>query len=357
MASITPPNFTPLQPVHSLILDELIASAPLSVLTLCSSVHKRALSILYADIYSSPAVFKGLQSNEGYERTVESLKSTKTIRVRDFTSIDTLYSLSGPEREQPPAPSPSSPGNSAHPYPRRYVNLFPNLERLELGFPALQTTYHEYLEVLESSNPAAEEDETRPLNFLARRISKQLPNGVKEITFHLDNDRADYWYEIDQHLLFQRPREAVILLKGTVKTADEVAQSNATFGRLGEELPTEWPNAERLTVFVDTDEPLDRSDSEQVQRYVVPMSKALANYSQGLAWRINLGQEKRMLGDEDDVEMRLVDHVQIHMPHVARVLEQMTEDGRKQVDGLVRDGRLVVGEFEESMVDGLGLMK
>ncbi|ODO03628.1 hypothetical protein L198_02479 [Cryptococcus wingfieldii CBS 7118] len=356
MSTITPSQFATLHPVHHLILDELIASAPLSVLTLCSSVHRRTLPVLYADICASPAVFSGLRLKEGYERTVEALKSTKTIRVRDFTSIEALYSLAGAEREQASVTSPSSPANNSHPYPRRYTNLFLSLDSLELELPALETskgpfvpaTYHGYLEQREILARPPEESMEPLSHFSVRRLSEQLPNGVQKIVFHLDEGGSDYWHEVRQHLLYQRPREAVIIVKGTISA--DGALLRRLFWKMGLYLPTESLNAERLTVFVDTDKPLDQNDRDQVQRYVIPVSEALAEYAQRLAWRIR--QENRALAD-GYVEMRLVDHVEIHMPLFGRVLEEMSEEGRKQLYQLVSDGRLVVRDREESLADGV----
>ncbi|ODO11287.1 hypothetical protein I350_00062 [Cryptococcus amylolentus CBS 6273] len=348
MSTITPSQFAALHPVHHLILDDLIASAPLSVLTLCSPVHRRTLPVLYADICASPAVFNGLRLKEGYERTVEALKSTKTIRVRDFTSIEALYSLAGAEREQVSATSPSSPANNSHPYPRRYTNIFPSLDSLELELPALEVqddndliraTYHSYLELRES----------------LERPPEQLPNGVQKIVFHPDDDGgSDYWYEVCQHLLYQRPREAIILVKATISVAVGLKPWRI-FNTMGFNLPTEWPNAERLTVLIDTDEPLDQNDRSQVQRYVISLERTMSEYARRLTWRVNLRQENRTLADED-VEMRLVNHVEIHMLLLGRVLEKMSEKERKQVYQLLSDGRLAVRDREESLADGMYLM-
>ncbi|TYJ51078.1 hypothetical protein B9479_008371, partial [Cryptococcus floricola] len=43
MSSITPADFATILPVHHLILDQLIASAPHSALRLCSAVYERAI--------------------------------------------------------------------------------------------------------------------------------------------------------------------------------------------------------------------------------------------------------------------------------------------------------------------------
>ncbi|WVQ77586.1 hypothetical protein IAR50_007274 [Cryptococcus sp. DSM 104548] len=354
MSSITPAIFAPLYAVHHLILDELIASAPLSVLTLCSAVYKRVTAVLYADIESSPDVFCGLELQEGYERTVQALQSTKTIRIRDFTGIDTLYSLAGPQPDQQwSAPSPSSSSNDIHPYPRQYTSLFPSLKRLELGFPALKSSFHEYLEMLESSNPALEEDETLPFNFLARRLVAQLPSGVMEAVFHLSRGAANPWYEVDQHLFFQAPRQAIILLKAEIEAPTEA--DGATFGRLGEELPTEWPNAERLRVFVTTQKPWPADSQQQREMYILSMGRALATYAKGLTWRVDLGLQERALGDEG-VMFKLVEHVEIHFPFSRQVLAEMDKEGRSVVDLLVKSGKLVLEEFDEGVRQGLGLM-
>ncbi|ODN85038.1 hypothetical protein L202_00868 [Cryptococcus amylolentus CBS 6039] len=354
MSSITPADFAALHPVHHLILDQLIASAPHSALRLCPAIYQRAIPVLYREIHSSPAVFRGVELQEGYERTVKALAHTKTIIVGGFDSIDTLYALAGPrpvESSDSSSTPPSSPVAACPCYPRRYCGLFPNLDRLEFTSLALGSEYMAYLDELDDPDPRGHD----PLSW--QRLGFQLPNDVREMIFYLDNDSEKHWYEVDQHIMIQRPHKVVIFIGGTVKTAAQVAKSEETFARLGEELPVMWYNAERLTVFVDTNEGLDPSDHEQVRRHAIPMGKALSTFAHLFARIVVLRQKKWALRDEGDVKRKLVDHVEIHIPLVARVLEEMSEEGRKQVDQLVRNGRLAVGEFEKSMVNGVDLME
>ncbi|ODN85041.1 hypothetical protein L202_00871 [Cryptococcus amylolentus CBS 6039] len=87
MFSMNPPNFSALHPVHTLILDELISSAPYSALRLCSPHHKGTIPELYRDTSSSPAVFRGLLLQVEYERPEEAFENTETIRI-NFKAVD-----------------------------------------------------------------------------------------------------------------------------------------------------------------------------------------------------------------------------------------------------------------------------
>ncbi|ODO11279.1 hypothetical protein I350_00054 [Cryptococcus amylolentus CBS 6273] len=258
MCSITPSNFAPLLPVHNLVFTELLASAPSSVIALCSSAYERAAPVLYTDIHSSPGVFRGLQEEKAYGRTIEALRHTKTLSVGGSESFETLYELAGPEPKGHCCPmctpfriAPSNPSNMSSPYSRVYNNFFPNLERLELGFGSLKASAYHY-DCFDSV--PSEED---PLfaggsqDSIVRQVARLMPYNLKEIVFHLDEDEADYWYEVDSHLCNQRPREAIIFLKGTVKGQErddnrplcpESKAKRTSFGRLGERLPLEWDN-------------------------------------------------------------------------------------------------------------------
>ncbi|WVQ77587.1 hypothetical protein IAR50_007275 [Cryptococcus sp. DSM 104548] len=343
MSSITPSNFVPLLPVHHLILDQLIASAPLSALTLCSSVYKRTLLVLYRDIYSSPDVFSGLRHQRGYLRTVGALSNTKTIRVGDFESIDTLYTLYGPNPEEDDYLLGASPSPSQS-YPRPYIDLFPNLERIELYSSALLSKYHEYLDELQDGDATLRLD---------RRLSKQLPNGVKEIVFHLDGDDPFGWAEINLQLFNQAPREAVILLTEAVSKILDSDDGMTSFCSLGENLPTEWYNAERLRVFVRTEEPRELLDDRLLQRYLLTMGKALAWYANQLALDWDLEGWAKAAGQE----LMVVGFVEIHFPFSQWVLAEMDNERRSEVDALIRDGRLELKEYNEEAVEGLDLME
>ncbi|ODN85050.1 hypothetical protein L202_00880 [Cryptococcus amylolentus CBS 6039] len=234
MSTITPFSFAALTPVHHIILDELVVSDPLSVLTLSRLCYKRAIP--------------------GYERTRDALASTKTLSIGGSTSIDTLFELGGREytrvchscAENPPACSSYNEYISTI-YPRHYFVLFSSLKRVEIGFSALQAsrTYH-----LNADRPDFEDD-------LVARIAFQTPADLKETIFHLDEDGVEYWHQVNTHLLHLIPREAVILLQGEVPNREELMAScdgtrvgRASFGRIGEELDIAWPNGERLRVFV-----------------------------------------------------------------------------------------------------------
>ncbi|ODO03634.1 hypothetical protein L198_02485 [Cryptococcus wingfieldii CBS 7118] len=294
MSSITPSNFAPLLPVHNLIFTELLASAPSSVIALCSSAYERAAPVLYTDIHSSPGVFRGLQEEKAYGRTIEALRHTKTLSVGGSESFETLYELAGPEPRGHCCPMcapfrivPTNPSNMSSPYSRVYNNLFPNLERLELGFGSLKASAYHY-DCFDSV--PSEED---PLfaggsrDSIVRQVARLMPYNLKEIVFHLDEDEADYWYEVDSHLCNQRPREAIIFLKGTVKGQErddnrplcpESEAKRTTFGRLGERLPLEWDNGVRLRVFVETREPWESLNARELRGYIISMGMALVRY-------------------------------------------------------------------------------
>ncbi|ODO11278.1 hypothetical protein I350_00053 [Cryptococcus amylolentus CBS 6273] len=216
MSSITPATFAALHPVHHLIFDELVASAPHSVLRLCSSTYKRGIPLLYADIYPSHAVFEGLRWDSGHDRTIEALRNTRTLRICDFASLDTLYELAGQEPESYTIPSPSAPSHAIeaiHRYRNIYGNIFPKLQRLEFGFPVLRERIDAYF------NPLLPEEDPGPSDreeILFKCIKRLLPSNLREVVLHLDEEGEEYWNKAEDFLDTLAPREAVILIRGKV---------------------------------------------------------------------------------------------------------------------------------------------
>ncbi|ODO03640.1 hypothetical protein L198_02491 [Cryptococcus wingfieldii CBS 7118] len=432
MSTITPSSFAALTPVHHIILDELVVSDPLSVLTLSRLCYKRVIPVLYRTIHSSPEVFRGLELEQGYERTRDALASTKALSIGGSTSIDTLFELGGREYTRVchscaknPSACCSSSGYISTIYPRRYFHLFRFLERVEIGFSALQASRTYYLK---RDRPDLEID-------LVGRIGFQTPADLKGTIFHLDEYGVDYWHQVDTHLLYLNSREAVILLKGEVPNSEELVVSSdgtrvgrASFGRIGEQLHTAWPNGERLRVFVGARQPWETLNDYELHEYTITMALALVGYAENLTSRIESrrgwelendhckdedseddeedndgsGDKKDSGGDddgksdgnseggdesersadesegfdhyeieesdeddegseddesdEDDAheESKPLDRVEIHFPLFDQVFIHMPEEGRQVVDALVRDGRMVLEEFDVKAVKELG---
>ncbi|TYJ51367.1 hypothetical protein B9479_008059 [Cryptococcus floricola] len=433
MSTIIPTTFAALHPVHHIILDELVVSDPLSVLTLSRLCYKRVIPVLYRTIHSSPEVFRGLELEQGYERTRAALASTETLSIGGSTSIDTLFELGGREYKRvchscAKNRSASTSEYVSTIYPRCYFSLFRSLERVEIGFSALQAsrTY-----CLNADRPDLEED-------LVARIGFQTPADLEETIFHLDEDGVDYWHQVDTHLHYQMPQEAVILLKGEVPNSEELAVSFdgmragiVSFGRIGERLPTAWPNGERLRVFVRARQPWETLNDYELHEYTITMALALVRYAEHLTARIEWreewelendhckdedseddeedndgsGDKKDSEGDEDGKsdgnseggdesersadesegfdhneieesdeddegseddesdgddaheEPKPLDRVEIHFPLFDQVFVHMPEEGRQVVDALVRDGRMVLEEFDVKAVEELGEMR
>ncbi|ODO03635.1 hypothetical protein L198_02486 [Cryptococcus wingfieldii CBS 7118] len=341
MFSITPSNFAALHPVHHLILDELIASAPHLALLLCRSVYKRVIPILYAHVHSTPALFKGLQRKTEYERTEYALCNTKSLSVDGSTSLHAISALSsGPD----PFSIPEKPQNTRPLYPRPYYIMLPYLERLELSFSALQPP-------VVRTGPRGQ--------GAATRIADQMPNDLREIVFHLDEGTVGAWKELNGHLMSIGPEEAVVFVKGEarkgqlVKTPDG-GQKRMTFGRIGEKLPTLWTNGQLLRVFVGTQKPWDSLNGEEREDYAVSMSLALVEYAQGLFGAHIEGEE---WFEAEQEESPLVAEVEFHLPSLKQVLAQMDGEGKTDVDALVRQGRLVLKEYDFKEVEALGELK
>ncbi|ODN85046.1 hypothetical protein L202_00876 [Cryptococcus amylolentus CBS 6039] len=207
MLSITPSNLAALHPVHHLILDELIASAPHLALLLCRSVYKRVIPILYAHVHSTPALFKGLQRETGYERTEDALCNTKSLSVDGSTSLHAICDLSSGSSD--PFSILYKPQNTRRLYPRPYHIMLPYLERLELSFSALQPP-------VIRTGPGIVQRRGRGQG-VATRIADQMPNDLREIVFHLDEGTAGAWKELNGHLMSIGPEEAVVFVKGEAR--------------------------------------------------------------------------------------------------------------------------------------------
>ncbi|TYJ51368.1 hypothetical protein B9479_008060 [Cryptococcus floricola] len=216
MSSITPVTFAALHPVHHLIFEELVASAPHSALRLCSSTYKRVIPLLYVDIYPSPAVFEGLRWNSGDERTMKALQNTRTLKICDFASLNTLYELAGQEPESHTIPSPSAPSHTIEAIPRYpyiYDNIFPNLERLEFGFPVLRESVDGYFNMFSPEDPGPL-DREKILFQCIKCIKKLLSSNIREVVIYLDEEGEEYWNKALHllHTTFPSTNDAAVVV-------------------------------------------------------------------------------------------------------------------------------------------------
>ncbi|ODO03638.1 hypothetical protein L198_02489 [Cryptococcus wingfieldii CBS 7118] len=351
MSSITPATFAALHPVHHLIFEELVASAPHSVLRLCSSTYERIIPLLYVDISPSPAVFEGLQSDAGEEWTLEALQNTRTLKICDFTSLDTLYGLTGVEPHSHTIPSPSVPSDAIEAIPRYrhiYRNIFPNLERLEFGFPVLRERVDAYI------NPHFPEEGRGPVDrekMLFRRIERLLPSNLREVVFHLDEEGEEYWNKARHFLHTLAPRDAVIMIRGKI-----LNRAKTLAAGLGDLLPLSWDRAERLRVFVEPQGDWDSLDyTDKAKIHFSPMGISVYQYASNLydelaerGWTSGSGQELP----------KSVPRVEIHLPERARVLQWVVDDDvHRPLDTLLEEGILVLKELDMEVVEKLGVME
>ncbi|ODO11274.1 hypothetical protein I350_00049 [Cryptococcus amylolentus CBS 6273] len=335
MSSITPATFAALHPVHHLIFDELVASAPHSVLRLCSSTYKRGIPLLYADIYPSHAVFEGLRWDSEDERTLEALQNTRTLRICDFASLDTLYELAGQE--------PASRMIEDSPrYPYVYGTIFPNLERIEFGFPVLRKRVDNFFRPLLSQE--AWEEAWDQAGIFPGVIPGLLPSNLREVVFHLDEEGEEYWNQARVFLDTLAPREAVILIRGKVLNRAHTVADDGN-------------GAERLRVFVvgsqEGWDSLDDDETEEGQTYIWPMAAAVDIFAINLhdelverGWTLGSGQEVP----------KSIPRVEINLPERDCVVEWVDDDVREQLEALREEGMLVLEELDTEVVDKLGVM-
>lgn len=256
--NLSPSPFARLLPVQHLIFEQLALICPLTALRISRFSYRITIPILYRDVTASRELFRGLkQETEDYQRTVQALAFTRVLRLTDFTSMDAVYHLAFDIGEPDP--------ETKERYPRLYQNLFPKVEKIVYNWPAVQSDYHEYIDILESSS----------LDFVVgrgNRLRLQLGERFREVEVHLEKGRIDYWMEIEEFMFFNGPKDAVIYID----------VHNPTILRsIGKFMPLAWASAEKLRVVVKAEEPeSDRFSSKE--EYVEPLAGSLAKYASRL---------------------------------------------------------------------------
>ncbi|ODN95162.1 hypothetical protein I350_08408 [Cryptococcus amylolentus CBS 6273] len=217
MSFINPATFAALHPVHHLIFEELVASAPHSVLRLL--LHLRT------------------------HHPLAKLSLATLAYTATSSPILNVSSLASQSSEQ-------------------------------------------------ESNPHFPEEGRGPLDreeMLFRRIERLLPSNLREVVFHLDEEGEEYWNKAKHFLHTLAPREAVILIRGNVlnrahaEAYDSIGMPSSTFGLVGKSLPLSWDGAERLRVFVGSQEGWDSLDyTEKIKDYILPMAISVYKYASNL---------------------------------------------------------------------------
>ncbi|ODN85040.1 hypothetical protein L202_00870 [Cryptococcus amylolentus CBS 6039] len=160
------------------------------------------------------------------------------------------------------------------------------------------------------------------------------------------------------HLSDQAPRQATIILR-------EQASSERTDGcddivvkpplrNLGKSLPTDWPDATLLRLFVRAEEPSVPLRDRLLQQYIIAMGDNLAIHARRLTHAIEPSKEKQKRGYGG--YLKAVDQVEIYFPHFIEVLAAMIKQQRSAIEKLVGDGNLILREYDEEVLEGLGLM-
>ncbi|OXG28418.1 hypothetical protein C360_05832 [Cryptococcus neoformans Bt15] len=267
--NLSPSSLARLLPVQHLIFEQLALISPLTALMVSRFSYRITIPILYRDVKASRELFRGLkQETEDYKRTVKALSFIRVLHLTDFASMDAVYHLEFDIGESDP--------ETEEKCPRLYHNLFPKVEKIVYHWPAVQSDYHEYIDILESSS----------LDFVVgrgNRLRLQLGNRFREVEVHLEKGRTDYWMEIEEFMFFNGPKDAVI----------HIDVHNPTILRsIGKFMPLAWANAEKLRVVVKAEEPeFNRFSSEE--EYVEPLAGSLAKYASRLREGDNPAEESQ----------------------------------------------------------------
>lgn len=256
--NLSPSLFARLLPVQHLIFEQLALINPLTTLRICRFSYRITIPILYRDVTASYELFRGLkQQTEDYQRTVKALSFTRVLRLKNFISMDAVYHLTFDVEDPDP--------ETKDKYPRPYQNLFPRVEKIVYNWPAVQSDYHEYIDVLESSL----------LDFVVGRggrLRSQLGERFREVEVHLENGRIDYWMEIEQFMFFNGPKDVVIHID---------VHNPTILASIGDFMPLAWANAEELRVIIKS-EGSESSGSSSKEKYVEPLAESLAKYASRL---------------------------------------------------------------------------